>query len=302
MKKTGENIFEAHIEKMVLAIVVVLCTWLLITRVLFSPNNIEYDGKKFVTSTIDDYILRETNVLEDRLNGKSESMAPYEPNAADYKALIARSMRDIDVSLYLPKPNHSLINVNDNRIYRIPYIGEVNDVLVEHIRAAAYVPVVEIDEGTVYDLSVSKPNDIDLVTVEGRFDVVGLYERFRESFAGHSVKEQWRDPCLAEPVFAAVQLERQEQFVDGGWSDWQVVPRSRVESRRKMFEIIEEVEDLPTGGVKVRILQFDEPSAQKELLQPEPYQIASGYEEWFPPSLHEEWLEYKEDLRTKELN
>ena len=261
MKKRSGNIFEEHVEKMVLAIFVLVFLWLLITRVLFSPNYIEYDGKKFITSKIDDYILREATVLEDKVSDKAKARDAYEPNVVDYSARMVKSMREIDISFYFPKPNHSLINMNDDRNYRIPYVGEVNNPTVEHIRTAAYVPFVEIDEDTIYDVSSSAPNNIDLVTVEGRFDVLGLYERFRESFSGHSVEAQWRDPCLAEPVFAAVQLERQERVGDGGWSSWEVVPRSRVESRRAMFEIIEDVEELPTGGVKVRILQFDEPFA-----------------------------------------
>jgi subfamily B ATP-binding cassette protein MsbA len=67
-----------------------------------------------------------------------------------------------------------------------------------------------------------------------------------------------------------------------------------------MFEIIENVEELPAGGIKVRLLQFDDRQIKVGLLQPEPYQIASAKEEWFPPSLHKEYLEYQREIDAQE--
>ena len=37
--------FEEHVEKMVLVVVGLLCAWLLITRVIFSPNSVPWDGR-----------------------------------------------------------------------------------------------------------------------------------------------------------------------------------------------------------------------------------------------------------------
>ena len=107
-----------------------------------------------------------------------------------------------------------------SRKYRLPQIPEVADAAVSHIRAAAYVPIREITTQTAYDTGTSEPNDIDLVTVEARFDTVELYRRFTASFNGVDVqKEEWRDPCLADPTFAAIQLQRQERLEDGSWGD-----------------------------------------------------------------------------------
>ena len=109
-----------------------------------------------------------------------------------------------------------------------------------------------------YDKAAVEPNDIDLVTVEAKFDVAELYRRFQASFAGVDVqKEEWRDPCLAKPIFAAVQLERQELQEDGAWSAWQPLPRSRVEANRDLFKVYERISDLPAGGLDVRLMQFN---------------------------------------------
>lgn len=297
MNKKSSNFFEEHIEKIVLAIVGLVCLWLFVTRVIFSPAYVEYDNDKFGPDAIDSYISKQAEVLENKLNREPEPKEqPYEPKVDDFLAMLNSTVSDVDTSRALPKPIMSSKSRSDDRMYHLPSIGEVREAAVEHIRAVAYVPNIEINENNVYSADNSEPNDIDLVTVEAKFDVSKLYERFYESFAGEQVKPSWRDPCLAQPIFAAVQLQRQELLPDGSWSDWQDVPRSKVESRREMFRIIENINALPAGGMKVRLLQFDNIEVKMDLLQPEAYQIASAKEEWFPPSLHKEYVKYQKEI------
>ena len=300
MSKKGGYFFEEHIEKIVLAIVGLVCLWLLITHVLISPNYIEYDNKKFSPGDIDNYISKQAEVLEDRLNRKPEPKTPYKPNIDKFIAKINLAISDIDISLSLPQPNRSLTDVGDDRVYSIPLIGKVSDVAVEHIRAVAYVPIGEIGEESIYGQAEHEPNDIDFVTVEAKFDVAELYNRFYASFAGENLQDEWRDPCLAAPIFAAVQLQRQELLSDSGWSDWQIIPRTKIDHRKKMFKVIEELEELPPGGIKVRLLQFNDPIVTKDLLQPDAYMIASAREEWFPPSLHKEYVEQQREIDAQE--
>lgn len=299
MVKKGGNFLEEHVEKIVLAVVGLVCIWLFITYVLISPNYVQYDNKKFSAGDIDNYISEQAKDLEHRLNRKSQFKQPYKQRLGDFKALVGSAITGVDVGMYLPSPPH-LKDIENPGKYRIPLIGQVNDVGVEHIRAVAYVPTEEIGEENSYEQAAHEPNDIDFVTVEAKFDVAELYKRFRESFAGENIPEDWRDPCLAVPVFAAVQLERQQLLSDGSWGDWNIVPRPKIDHRRKMFEIIEDVEDLPAGGIKVRLLQFDDQKVKADLLQPEPYQIASAKEEWFPPSLHREYVEFQKDIDAQE--
>ena len=300
MSKKGGYFFEEHIEKIVLAIVGLVCLWLLITHVLISPNYIEYDNKKFSPGDIDNYISKQAEVLEDRLNRKPEPKTPYKPNIDKFIAKIDLAISDIDISLSLPQPNRSLTDVGDDRVYSIPLIGKVNEPAVEHIRAVAYAPTGEIGEESIYGQAEHEPNDVDFVTVEAKFDVAGLYNRFYTSFAGENLQDEWRDPCLVAPIFAAVQLQRQELLSDSGWSDWQIIPRTRIDHRKKMFKVIEELEELPPGGIKVRLLQFNDPIVTKDLLQPDAYMIASAKEEWFPPSLHKEYVEQQREIDAQE--
>jgi hypothetical protein len=300
MSKKGNNFFEEHIEKIVLVVVVLGCFLLFLTRVFFSPNVVIYDNKKFSPGAIDDYILTSKEVmdLKEKLSSKPTPKS-YDPNVSKIRVLFDSAVSKVDVSVPWPLPIQSTMDFSDRRKYVIPEIGEVNEVTMGYIRAVAYVPTVEITEEVAYTRAVTEVNDIDFVTVEAKFDVKGLYERFYDSFAGSDVEEvEWRDPCLAKPVFAAAQLQRQEMLADGSWSDWQIVPRTRIDHRRKMFEVIEDVEDLPPGGMKVRLLQFDDGVVRIDLLQPKAYQIASAREEWFHPSLHKKFLKL---LREKEM-
>ncbi len=299
MIKKGSNFFEEHIEKIVLAVVGLVCVILFFTRVLFSPNVVIYDNKKFGPGNIDDYILtsKQAADLEEKLNRKSEPKS-YERKKDIFVARLDSAISDIDINAGWPLPIHSS-RVSDRSKYRIPEIGEVNEVTIGYIRAVAYVPTEEINEQNVYDKVRTEVNDIDFVTVEAKFDIKGLYERFYDSFAGSDVEEEeWCDPCLAKPIFAAVQLQRREALADGSWGDWQIVPRTRIDHRRKMFEIIEDVEKLQPGGMKVRLYQFKGREVIMDLLQPKAYRIASAREEWFPPSLHKKFLQL---LREKEM-
>jgi hypothetical protein len=299
MIKIG-SFFEENIEKIVLVIVGLVCVWLLITRVIFSPNTVSYNDRNFSPSAIDNYIYDEAELLRQKLNEPPQEPNAYEPRVGEFLALLEDSIRDVDVSLWPVVPHESGAAAAVAGVYRLPRIGEVNDVAVEHIRAVAYVPIDEVTPQNPYDKAGNEPNDIDLVTVEAKFDVAELYAKFRESFV-EDVEEQWADPCLAKPIFAAVQLQRQESDGDGIWSDWQDVPRTKIDENRKMFEIIEDAEDLPPGGLKVQMLRFDYQSVQMDLLQPQAYQIASAKEEWFPPLLHREFLDFqrKEELEER---
>ena len=294
------NFFEEHVEKIVLLIVVLVCMWLLVTRVILSPNKLEYDGQKFGTGEIDIYISRQAEMLEDKLNRKPE---PKEAYGSQFDAFVAKfnsAIGNIDTEVYLLQPILSSRDVASEGIYNIPEVGGVNDVDVERIRAVAYVPLVEVDEENPYSEEGSEPDDLDFVTVEAKVDVAQLCDGFHESFASEDIKEEWRDPCLAIPVFAAVELQRREQLAEDTWSEWKTIPRMKIDPRKKLFEVIEEVSKLPAGGMKVRLLQFDVPEVRMDLLQPEAYMIASAREEWFPPSLHREFAKQQREEAAQE--
>ena len=182
------SFFEEHVEKIVLVVVGLVCVWLLITRVIFSPNVVVYNDAKLSPSSVDGEILKEAQTLRQTLKDPPEKGTPYKPRVGEFLAKL-----DIGTTVIAPR---EAVSANAVGVYSLPRIGEVNSVAVDHIRAVAYVPVNEITEQNTYDKAGNEPNDIDLVTVEAKYDVAGLYERFKEDFVDY-VEERWADPCLA---------------------------------------------------------------------------------------------------------
>jgi len=295
---------EEHVEKIVLGAVGLICLWLLVTGVLLNPNAVSFDGDKFNPGAIDAHIGEQARTLEAILNQPPSAPNNYEPRLGDYQKLIGSSITGVNFAISPPVPESNPQGGTIVRKYSLPEVGQVRDVAAGHIRAVVYAPFEEVGAERVYDSSISEPNDLDLVTVRGSFDVAELYRKFHDSFAGPNVKLEWRDPCLATPVFAAVDLERQESGDDGLWSDWQDVPRAKIDHQRELFTIIEDAASLPPGGLTVRMLKYSDRFVQMDLLQPPAYRIASAHEEWFPPPFYKEFkviqaAELKEELRRQ---
>ncbi len=301
MSKKGSNFFEEHVEKIVLGVAGAVCLWFLITRVVISPNVVEYENKKLSASRIDEQLNQQAELLENKISQKPKEAEAYKAQIGAFSSRFDSAIGGIDSNVSLPLPASMDIQKISERKFAMPAIGQIKGIDAEHIRAVAFVPTEAINEDNLYEKAKREPNDTDLVTVEGKFDVAGLYERFYANFAGDNVpNEQWRDPCMAIPVFAAVQLQRQEMLSDANWSDWEIVPRTRIDQRKKLFELVEDVRNLPAGGVRIRLLQFNDPVLRREMLQPGGYKIASVGEEWYPPSLHREFLKNQQSLRAQE--
>jgi len=283
------SFLEDHVEKIVLGIVLIISMWLIVTHVVLSPNSVSYDNQNYSPGAIDDYIRSEALKLEEVMNRRPTEPDIYEPRLSEYSELLDCSIRGVDFGISLPVPESNPQGGTIVRKYNLPDVGAVGEVVVGRIRAVAYTPLEEVTAESAYDSSNSEPNDLDLVTVQGTYDIAALYASFEDSFAGAGVKPQWRDPCLAVPVFAAVHLQRQKKSEDGLWEQWEDVPRTKIDHQRDLFAAIEDARMLPPGGLTVRMLQYSNRAIQMDLLQPAAYQIASADEEWFPPLLYEEY-------------
>jgi hypothetical protein len=323
IKKIG-RFCENHVEKIVLVIVSAVCVWLFFTRVIFSPNVVTINGKSLAPGQIDIYVHDEkaqelsaelrrkktsnSLVYKPKLTGVIDPCDPVIAGVIDrplpkgFVGLLESPLGFIDTTRAPKRAAAAAARyAESSRKYRLPLIPDVTDAAGSHLRAAAYVPTQPVTAQAAYGSSSTEPNDIDLVTVEARFDTVELYRRFQASFNGVDVqKEEWRDPCLADPTFAAVQLERQELLDDGSWGAWQAIPRSCVDSNRDLFSVIERVEDLPPGGMGVRLMQYDRKIITLDLLQPESYQIASAEEDWLPPSFYSKFKDLQKKVEAEE--
>ena len=80
------SFFEEHVEKIILVIVGLICAWLLITRVILSPNTVSYDDRNFSPSAIDNYALEKAQELRGKLNAPPDQIDPYKPKADEFLA------------------------------------------------------------------------------------------------------------------------------------------------------------------------------------------------------------------------
>jgi hypothetical protein len=300
------NIFEAHIEKIVLVIAGIVSIWLLVTHILLNPNTVEYvrngTTEKVKPSKIDELIYEDAQVLIGILNGKDViPVQTYTSKVTDFLKQIDSGIA-VNTDLRFPNPDITKTEIIVNNTYQLPNVGRVTDIAIEHIRTTAYVPAKTITPEQTYDNIKGEPADADIVTVEAKFDLAGLFARFKSSFVDNAV-QKLPDPCLAIPLIASVNLQRRQQTENGSWSEWENVPRSKVDHNRRSSQVAENTAALTPSMLKVQMYQFDDKQFQIELLQPPVYQFASGADQWYPPRLHQKYLTAKDrEVRQQRID
>jgi hypothetical protein len=321
---------ENHVEKIVLAIAGIISAWLFVSGVLFTRDVVQYGGKSVPVTRIDFEISQKLENLRaglKRAESKTEEgtyvsrlTGPVGPNDPVFKDVLGsrpqpNSLQELfrsplaflsasgktSIQTTAPTPVAAAPVVSGPK-YRLPSIPRLKDTAVQYLRAAAYVPVADVTQEKVYSGGQSEVDDIDLVTVEARLDIADIYKQFRESFGGSGIPADWRDPCLASPKFAALQLQRQEVLDTGLWSEWTTVPPTRVCPYRNLFDGVENVKDLPVGGIALRMAKYDSLSVAASILQADPYQIASADERWYPPSFYDKFKRIQRQVEMAEKN
>jgi len=296
MIRKQSNFIDEHIEKVAMVIGGLAAIYVLYAFALRGPELI-FDNQKFRPGQLDIYIAEQSEKLKERLTREPIPKPPYVPQSVSFLAKI-NSVLDKDLNVLWPVP--SSVETMVDKKYRMPAIGSVNDVSVEHIRAVAYVPKVAVTAENVGLEETYEPNDLDLVTVQASFDFAPLIDSFQECFAGKEVPERWRDAGLAKPVLAGVQLQRQRLGDNGEWGQWEDVSRVKIAPKRDDYKIIEDVNGLPSGGVMVQLAKFSDPQIQVKLLQPDPYKIASAEDDWLPPLLHRKFLTVRREKEAQD--
>lgn len=293
IKKIG-GFLEEHVEKIILIIIGLLCSWLLITRVLLTPNVIEYNNKNYSPGNIDQQIYQDAIEKSRRPDTSVIDINP--PDERNYEALFSNPLGNTNIvfptrpglSENLPPPPYPVPNIANVK---------VTDVAVEFIRSVAYEPTAEVTMNKPYSNNNSEPNDLDFVTVSANLDISKIIDEFKRCYET-GVSAELADPCKAKPIFAQVDLQRQRLLPDGQWSDWENIPRTKIDYNKNLFKYVEKGSDLPIGGFEIYKFQLNHILTQLQLLQPEPYRIASANEEWLPPVLHQDFIEaQKKDER-----
>ena len=281
MSRSKENVLELYVHFIILGVVGLISLGLLFKFVIMSPNNAEYMGQTVTPSDVDQKILEQAKRIETKLASEPEPKSRYTPKAVEFEALMKDSMPNLTVA-YFSYPGEESAAIESQRQYAVPAIPAPTNMVADHVRTVAFVPLVDMGIEDSYETIPTDVADTDIVTVQATINVTALYENFDKTFAGRSLKAQWRDPQLAKVIFAGVQLQRQ-QLVDGVWTDWKVVPRTKIDKYRQVFSDVYEAQE-PSKS-EILMPQFIIPDLWKNALQPNVYDIAQLDMKWYPPSL-----------------
>ena len=291
---------ESHIDKIVLTIFVIISLALLWVYVIGNPygKEVRLAGieKKLSPSQIDRNICEELEDAIPRLNDPAQQLTPLPSLWPEYDRLVQCPISDISTDLQIPAPGEGEEPVLADRTYVLPNIPPLMDVSIESLRGAAKVPTEEIGPDRLYESAGGEVADVDLVSVSARFDVPRLVNNFQQSFMGPRLTSSEKDPRLAEPVFARLELQRRAKQRNGDWGPWEIVPRTQIDAYQKLLEELPEQLQQSEFGVDLLISQYKNQKVQHDILQPEPYSFSISRTDWMAP----EFLVQALDILDKE--
>ncbi len=302
MKKKKGNLLEQHAEKIVLGVSVLVSLALLWLFVIGGPNAVVVSGRKLGPGEVD----RHVRTQAERLDAKLKEPAVHVEYTGNHKDMYAARLQSPleavpDFKLVVPGRTEMIA---EDREYSLPPVPPARDASAASFRGAAHVPVDEVTQENPYERALATLGDIDLVTVQASIDVAALYRNFKQSFVmGRNLRPEWKDEELATPVFASAQLQRRRLLDNGQWSEWEVVPRPRIDQYRARLAVPEKAEELKYD-ISMQKAQFKPFDLQRNILQPRPYDFASADTVWLTPSFYQEYVkildrEKREALRLE---
>lgn len=288
-KNSIPELLEAHLDKAILGLLVVLSVFVLFRFVLTTPYTVSLDGQRYGPGNIDQRNRRYAAYLVEQMNTPAEPMRYDLKLGEEFELVFQNATPKLNIALVFPYPSQTAQAVQEQRQYPVPEIPRLTDVQLAYVRGAAHIPVEPLAPENPYSSAATELGDVDVVTVSGRFDLPALVRNFQQSFMGPRLAASWRDPMLARPVFARVELQRRQQNPDGTWGEWVAVPRPQVDAFREMMDKTPRtVDQMEYGGISLWIRQYDEPRVQLNVLQPICYDFASLEFQWLPPKYFEE--------------
>ena len=302
MGKKKTNLFEQHVDKLVLGVAGLVSLAVLWLFVLRGPYSQTIGGRRYGPGQIDQQIKPTADTLKQKLDEPAQDR-PYVADKSKKFADLYRSPLASVPDWWLPRPGFGEKVREERRLYALPAIPPTTKAVAGLIRTVVYQPQEEggaVRAEIAYSAPTEQLTDIDLVTVEATIDVQTLYRNFEQCFAGPAMRLEWKDPRYAKPVFAAVGLERRQLQEDGSWTDWQRLGPTRVNPVRKLLEVPEDASKM-TFDVRVLMDRFDTFEIASQLLQPDTYDFASPRQTWLIPSLHKEFVRLQEDQQEKQL-
>ena len=291
---------EKYVDKIVFTVVGMICLALLWFFVISNPYAEEYGGQKLGPGQFDKRVRADAKRLEDKMLEAPVTLAVRKSQVGQFVQKLASSIEIAND--YAMIPGVGEIATLDDRSYKRPEIPSIEDVAAEWYRTVAHVPTDIVDPLNTYKTVGTEYEDIDIVSVQGTFNVQKLIGNFVESFNPSigSMLAKYRSSELAKPLFASIELQRQ-QLADDGWMQWETIPHTKVNPYGEILENIPaDIAELEIGGIDLLMVNYTTPAIQRMILQPDCYEFASNMEQWFPPKFHVEYVKLMKMERDKE--
>ena len=278
-KKQSMNIFEAHLEKALLALSIAVFLWAIFTWFL-SPPGVKINGQNRSASDALAAAAKKAQDIMQDIDKPASSPPPPPPapveNIFNIPPFVANNIPRI------APPAGGNIKPVEDRLYLVPQILALDDIKIDVAQVVAAMPQQEKDTtGTSPTATLPKTSlekDWDFVTVSAQFPLAQLYESFRKNFVENAEKPLEQP----EPVLALVELQRRYLKSDGTWSDYEIVPRLDNDPLKNTEISLEQINKLSPKAFQVEINQRHNYQTQLELLQPQPYDILSP-DNWLSP-------------------
>ncbi len=282
-KKNILVMLENQIDKIILAVIVIISLAVLWLFVLSNPYSAKVGSKDYSPGSIDKKIKDNADTMLVDLEESSQIIPENYDFLDKFQTQLRCPIDTVAGDLVVQFPGVGDTIIEEDRLYDMPVVPALYDVQKAPLRGTARVPVDEVGPGNPYKNAESNLTDIDQITISGRFDVKSLLNNFQLSFNGPGLKSTWKDPKLATPVFAKMDLQRRVQQDNGTWSDWQEVPRTKIDMYQKLLSDLPMSPDEMQFGINVWMSQYQDEAVQLDILQPEPYQFQISDSDWMPP-------------------
>lgn len=277
MKIKGINVFELHVEKIVLGATLVLTGLLAARQFLTNPNAVTFDRTEYRPSEVDEAIQERANRLSAQL--KSDRHIDYktgEPLAqwfAEEHTRLLGSGPKLASAIVRPTP----LQIGDASVVSgtVGLFAEFNAPAPADIRVVARpytldAKTLEEHPGLAKYLPAESPFDIPVVHIIGKVNGPMLREALLRPEAGrNAIPFSWWDNDMS---ILDVVVERERRMSDGSWSEPTIV--QTIPDQKSVRDLIADAGSTDRSTVLDTVFAHG-----KELYDPPFYTLMDG-EEW----------------------
>lgn len=312
MKLKGIPIWEQHIEKIVLGVVVLFAGFFAVTQFLGPGNSIELNNETVRPGSLDARLLDEAKRIDARLS--STNVAIDLPEPEDLSETVRQRARGsvsgtqelalLGYPSFLGALGADLLP--KDKEFVVPEFGAPTDIMVASYSGAIEETVLEQYPELREKLeSFHASGDIAFTSVLGMINAKDMRDQLRKQPEGD---EKLPIPPLwfNDRLYVVDLVMEREELVNGQWQDRQVIaiPDGFLTFRRLL------IADDPTSEERLEMLnELNNQAAQAEIIQPAFYPMKGA--QWIRPEPRREGenlgedmfqaLEYRAQIRTLDL-